>query len=944
MPTYTIRDKETGRSLTIRGDSPPTDAEIEQLFAAPQERPRFTPSPYGVGGGVSVAPPPNLNEATEAAIRYGIPAVAALGTMGASIPIQMAIGAGAGLLGEAGAQAAGGADLTNRQALGEVAKSTLLSAIPARNAAKILETAATMGGGAALAESIGGLVSGQDANVASVGGASAVFGGGLAGLGKVAGKLSTAAAENAQAREFLSEIGIKNPVLPQIIPEYAPLTNRMAAANPELANRLASTESDITRELFDIVGNVPQNDVLASRFAPMAQAATQAESAAKAANDTYRRATERLTQLEAAPQATGNWQAAYEDAVLAKLNAVRREAASTFALQNKFADAASIASHANDLTKTILKLDDSVKDVSTALYSKTGLNGSDEIVSRSELVRAAKASLKDQVDSPVGKQIINSIENIGKIEDTAPEFLSWNQFKNLRDEMSQKWASLDENYVNRAEALAGNVYRNLGGVFRNAVNDRVGPENAKAYDAAQKFWYDWSQTRDSNFTRGIFGAPRRQADGGAIVSGITSSTLSSLADGVLKGDTQAISNLVRATDLVGNYAPEVASTMKASVGRAIRGAMIDKYRNDPAGLVSAMAEQANKEDVLPFIQMAGFGDKATIKSLASSVKAFKKEDLTPEIIDSALSSGDVALGLASGVLKKQAMDAAAATLANDTAKAGQKLADARKTAAKASLDAKRITDEFNAVRQDPIFSVFTGRGKHGFSEEAGKVGRGTLSDFVVNLSPDVGRRFMGALRQKDSELAELVSRKILADELYRISGIERNAKDATSKVDFDKLRRFYNPSLPQDKQRSEHIKLLVGDVLDSRMKRFFTNLEKAAPKLKEANLVTQELKAPIASTLAGAAQPVLNIPGVSSLGAAVFATRIGRILEKPRFDLLTWMATDPEFLKYAAKGKNFADSMNSLPVRRAYLYTANAGLSSDMGSSDSEFRQSQPTR
>jgi hypothetical protein len=943
MPTFTIRDSQTGRTVTVQGDAPPTEAEMEQLFAAPAERPNFAPTPYGVGGGVSVAPLPYQQEITEGALRYGVPAVAAMGTMGASIPLQMAAGAGAGLAGEAAARASAGQDLTSPQAMGQIVKSGALGAIPARAGARVLETAATMGGGSALAEALGAQVSGEEGAVLESGLMSGSFGAGLGLIGKVAGKFSTAAAENAQTREFLSEVGIKNPVLPQVLPEYAPLTNRMAAGNPELANQVASTQSAITREIFDIVGDVPTNSELAGKMRPMVQAAQEAELAAQNAGSVYRAAQSRLTALESAPQQTANWQAAYEDAALAKLQAVRREAAANFAVQQKFADVGSISSYANDLTKTVLKLDDAVKDTSTALYSKTGLNGADEIVDREALLSAARRSLKDQADSPVGKKIIEAIENVGKVDEEAPAALSWNQFKNLRDEMSAKWADLDENYVGRAEALAGSVYRSLGTVFRKSINENLGPESAKAFDAAQKFWYEWSQTRDSNFTRSVFGVPRREV-GRGVVSGIKSSTLTGLADGVLAGDVQAVENVVRATKLVGKYAPEVAANMQASVGRAIRGAMIDKYKNDPAALITALSEQVKKPDVAPFIKMAGFGNTKTIDALGKAVRTYKKEDLSQELIESALASGDVALGLASGVLAKQAKEAATAALINDSARASQKLTEARKTAAKANLDAAQVTEAFNAVKNDPVLAVFTGKGKHGFTEEAGKVGKGTLSDFVIGLSPDVGRRFMGALRQQDKELADLVSRKILADELYRISGIERKAKDASSSIDVDKLRRFYNPTLPQDKQRSDHIRFLVGDVFDSRMKRFFTNLDKVIPRLREADLLTTELKSPVVSTLAGAAQPVINIPGISALGASVFATRIGRILEKPRFDLLTYMATDPDFLTKAAKFENFADMVRSLPMQRGYMYASNAGLRGDMASTDADSTQGQPTR
>lgn len=958
MPTFTIRDKETGRTLTIRGDSAPTDSEIAELFSSTEqpieaERPRFTPSPYGVGGGVSVAPPPNLTEATSAMLRYGVPTVAALGTGGASLLAQAGIGALTAAGGEMAARAVAGEDVSTQEAAAEAAKAAAYNVIPVRRAAKIIENAASLGGGAALAEAVGGLVGGQltaedeatraaaEAKIAEGGIVSSAIGAGFGGVGRVVGKLSSVAQENANKRAFLNEIGIQSPALSQVIPEYAPLTNRMAARDVNLQNKLNSTEANITRELFDIVGSVPSNSDIAAKVVPLMQTADAAEAALKQARQQQAQAKARLTALEAAPVQSSNWQEAYETAALEQLAAVRREAAAKFAAQQNFGSVASIASHADDLTRTIVDLDGAVRDVSSALYSKTGLNGADEIVSREALLRSARSTLKDQVDSPVGKQIINAIENLGKVGDEAPELLSWNQFKNLRDEMSSKWASLDENYVGRAEALAGNVYKNMGSVLKRAIKDNIGPENAKAFNAAQDFWYNWSQTRDSNFTRSIFNSARRLT-GGEVVSGVAVPTLEAVASGVLKGDVQAVGNLVRAVDLVGKYSPEAASSMRASVGQALRGAMIDKYRNDPSGLIVALSEQATKKDVMPFIQLAGFGDKKSLQTLATAVRKYDKADITPEVIDEALAAGDKILGLGRGVAKKKAQDAAALAIVGASEKASKKLADARNAAKAANLAADEATAVFNDTVNNPIFSVFTGRGKYTFSEEAGKVGKGTISDFVTKLSPEAGQRFMGALRQKDPQFAELVSRRILADELYRISQIDREAKDAATKVDFDKLRRMFKPTLPQDVDRAKHIRLLVGDVMDARMKRFLTNFEQAAPMLKEAKLIKQDTGAPIASTALGAAQPFINIPGLSSLGAAVLATRVGRILEKPRFDLLTYMATDPNFLTFTSKAERFSDAFRSLPLQRSYLYLSNAALAGDMADEDATLGQ--PTR
>lgn len=938
----------SGRTYTWDKPNPPTQADIDALIAydAKQggEAPQFAATPYGIGAGMK--PSPYLQETTEMALRYGVPAVAAMGTMGASIPIQMAAGLAAGVSGEAGARGAAGQGVLTPQGMGEVTKAGVLGMIPLRAGAKVLETAATMGAGSALAEALGASVAGQEAEDRPLvaGSLAAAAGTGMGFAGKLAGKISTSAAQNATLQGYLRDVGVEKPALPQIISEYAPMANRQAAGNPALANQLASTESQITKQLFDLVGDVPSNSEIAAKMAPLAEAATRTEAALKQAKTEYANSTARLAALEAQPQQTAAYQEAYESAALSKLLAARKQAAATFAAQQNFGDAASIGAHANDLTRGVVDLDKAVKDVSSALYSKTGLDGASDIVSRSDLMAAAQRSLQDQATSPVGLAILNAIENIGKVDGVAPERLSWNQFKNLRDEMSSKWASLDENYVNRAEALAGNVYKDLGGTFREAVRRGMGDEKADAFDAAQRFWYEWSQTRSSNFTRPIFQAPRVIMDRAGrqeVVSGITESSLNGLAKGLLEGKAQALSNIDGAIRLVGQYSPEAANNIKATVGRAMRGALIDQYRNDPAGLVTALAEQVQKADVRPFIELTGFGNKDKLLELSKAMRSFKKEDLTPGVIEEALAASAPAMGLKTAVVMQEVKDAAAASVVGATQKATQKLEAARNRAIRAGISLNDLQNEYNQVLNNPIMSVFTGRGTYKFSEEAGKVGKGTISDFVMNLGPDAGQRFMGALRQKDPQIAELVSRKLLADELYKISGIERKAKDATSKVDLDKLRRMYRPSLPQDKERAKQLEKLVGDAFYSRFNRFFTSLEKALPTLKEANLVTRDTAAPILSTVAGAAQPAIQIPGVSALGASVLVTRLGRILEKPYFDLLTYMATDPGFLSAAAKGENFAAAIKSLPVQRGYLYLSNKALATDMAEVDEEAKRPQ---
>ena len=961
MPIFTIKDEKTGRSIDVSGDRAPTKDEEREIIAnlpsilQEESRPRFTPTPYGVGGGVSVAPPPNLEEATATMLRYGVPTVAALGTGGASLLAQVGAQALTSGLGEMGARAVEGQDVLSREGLAEAGKAAGYSLIPGRKQAKILETTATMAGSAALAEAIGSAISGEliskEGGIAEdaagkmfkAGAISSGLGLGISGLSRGTGRMLSAAQDSARKRELLREVGIDKPVLSQINPEYAPMTNRMGAIYSDIGDALNSTESNISRELFDKIGNIPTNSEIADKVLPMVRKAQDIESGLKQAKNRQAQAKAMLERLEASPAQTADWQNAYEAAALEQLDAARRQASATFAIQNGFGEAASLTSHADDLTRTIGELDSAITSISKSLYSKTGLDPSRRIVSRDSLIKSAKSTLGDNVDTPVGQQIISSIEDVGKVDGVADPMLSWNQFMYLRDEIGSRLANFSP-YKGRSEALASEVYKELGKEFRSSVEKSVGVKGLKDYDAAQAFWSEWTGTRDSNFTKDIFTDRRLDPSKQRVMSGITTSTLQSLADGVVKGEVQAIRNVTNAIDLVKRFSPEAADSMRASVGRAVRGAMIDKYKNDPSGLILALSEQASKEDILPFIHLAGFGKKQNLDLLAKAVRKYEKADITPEVLDSALSAADVVLGLDIGVIKKKANDAAALAVVGANELASKRLSEARNTATKANRDADEATKAFNEMVNNPILSVFTGRGKYTFTEEAGKVGKGTITDFVKTLSPKAGQRFMGALRQKDPQFADLISRKLLADELYRISGVDRNAVDAATSIDFDKLRALFKPSTPQDVERANHMRLLVGDIFDTRLKTFLNAFEKVAPELKKAQLIKRDSGAPVVSTVAGAAQPFIQIPGLSALGASAITTRIIGMLQKPRFDLLTYMATDPNFLKMTTKADRLSKALNTFPIQRTYLYLANAGLLSDMAAVDSEFIRPQPTR
>jgi hypothetical protein len=125
MPTYTIRDPQSGRTLTVRGDSPPSESELEQLFASQQTpptetqpseaRPTFQTPTAMSGGNYMVsgfqAAPEAQAQGVAGMVRYAAPVAATLATGGLGLaPAMLASGAATaggealaqGLEGEAG--------------------------------------------------------------------------------------------------------------------------------------------------------------------------------------------------------------------------------------------------------------------------------------------------------------------------------------------------------------------------------------------------------------------------------------------------------------------------------------------------------------------------------------------------------------------------------------------------------------------------------------------------------------------------------------------------------------------------------------------------------------------------------------------------------------------------------------------------------------------------
>jgi hypothetical protein len=203
----------------------------DQIGPAPT---RYTPGASPVGGGAAIPTSTTMgmeipSESRATLSRYGIPLATALATGGASIPVQMGAGAISSLIGEGGALAAEGKDLTSTKNLRRMAGSTAIGMVPAiRNApfySALMAGAGNLGGEMiARGEDIG------KGEAALLGGLpfapSAVAGGlssGMRGLSQLTG-------EGSRVAEAIERIGPNvRATLGQAIPRFASYEQRASA-------------------------------------------------------------------------------------------------------------------------------------------------------------------------------------------------------------------------------------------------------------------------------------------------------------------------------------------------------------------------------------------------------------------------------------------------------------------------------------------------------------------------------------------------------------------------------------------------------------------------------------------------------------------------------------------------------------------------------------------
>lgn len=544
MPQFRITDNETGISLLVSGDNPPSEAEAQALLTDPevirehnkkfiakeeQGRALTAPSMFD-GGGLT---PREAIQGTATAARYGAPVMAGIATGGAGFLPAMAATAGAGAIGELAAQRGEIATGERSEVSGrDIATAAITSPMgtPLRVGSGLVKAGANIGFNAALGEA--GLAVQNDGFQApqSVIEGAARFGlpagiGIASALGDVSrdiGRANKKALELSDARKLAPGEGV-------LVSEVVSAMQRKGASEAEQrlfrdANKRIHTIADqMTVGLSDniqemLVKNGFLDEGLADELAPFLGKLKDAEMEQAKVSANLAIARENLASLEGkqlAPEVQEEMRnkvrmlAAQEvEKNTLRLGVVRELVGAR--IPTLAEDAGAVAEGA--LKQRVSSLEETLKGSRDKLYAEqVGIDINEPVVSRADF-EAALANVKSRGEALKGddamarvKAQINKVFGAAEAEkskefigfgrvqqapsvDVGKQTISRERFLNFRDTLAKELAD-ESTFATRANKIAAEAYEALTDAS-NTFLRRTNPEKADALKRANKIMAD----------------------------------------------------------------------------------------------------------------------------------------------------------------------------------------------------------------------------------------------------------------------------------------------------------------------------------------------------------------------------------------------------------------------------------------------------------------------
>lgn len=522
-----------------------------------------------------------------------------------------------------------------------------------------------------------------------------------------------------------------------------------------------------------------------------------------------------------------------------------------------------------------------------------------------------------------------------------PVFLTLDEFRRLRDGMSSGFVGkIDTNNMSNAERIASKAYGGMGEATEATVGANYGPEALADFKNFKSFWRDTSKLRDSKFGQSMLNGE------------ISDSTIAAMADKLASGNVDEVKNYKEFVDLIRPQNQAVADSAMAVMGSAIKNSMKEKATNaagvlDVRSLFQNLQKAASKTDMPIPIELLGYGDKDTITGVNKALQQFKPTDLTTENIQSVMESpqiqsvlkiGGKSTGgytdfagkimgvsdtiktkLATLAFGKRVQDAVALEQAGAMSQAQKAYNEAGYFAHQAGLKAEDAADVLKAARDNPLTNVFSGKSGYTLTNEADKVsGQGTITHLVDNMKRDEAKTMIGVLREQKPDLADMVERRLLANEFDQFYKGESSVPGTTRGLDVGKVRDYFEPKPGNTDNRFDRLKYVLGADKLNDFKKFATNL---------AQLDDTTRAAVIASKTTHPTTEAVGLGRLAQTGSVmrrnvVTATMksLGDMYNRKKFNLLSSLIMDDGLMNSFNRSQgNIGEAIASLPAQKAYL-------------------------
>jgi len=738
MPSYTVRDPASGRSVTLTGDSPPTEQELEEVFAslpaqqnqAPVQQPSFmepstaistvTGGPAGPAMGRQVEPEKFTN-----ALRYGVPIAAGFAaapfTGGMSVPASIATIAGIGGIASGVAETAAqgseiGFGVRDGMNVPEVARAFLLGATPIKStggvASRIIANVPSM----LLTQEAGKFVAGeemfrkpQDPKEFLLSYGIPVL---LAGTGSIAGGTGQKVSGRVdRANEIRAERFGGEPTLSDILGKASALEIRLLNQGNKIALDIYDNISGgVNQAVAKAFSDIPNTTPIAADIAKQTGRLSNLEQRVNTANEALVAAQRRAE--DAVRNQRLNAPAAVREARQAALTKVSEELILNEGVQSflgrvpsaELDMAGDISRMMKPISDTVNAVDNNARGLIGELYTQAGIQINSPVATR-QMVFMELA--KKRASGPLsGNDAYNRARAAVARELNDPSgIVTLEKMQEIKQKIAKDFeeSGLDRG---KANAIAANVYDAVSNASERFIEGQYGKDVFGRYMTAQ-------QAARANFLAKDADIVRALADGDAtgVYNTIKNKGFSESGRQIEAYENAIINAANKSNPEAIKRATEAAGAFRRSVMGVIKGNVLKEAATIPGGVsgINAInpAELAQNLDILRRkgvpIEELGLGDPSKLRALVRIASVERNGPFSPDDINSFVKEAEIVGADAAAYRAKFRREVRDELLASSSVQ-GRRV-NVRRAGVdlnKARLSERELANELIAIRNDPL--------------------------------------------------------------------------------------------------------------------------------------------------------------------------------------------------------------------------------------------------